>query len=300
MSFQFGIVTMTNVPLHLQRARWRTLEELGFDQVFVGDLSHMYGIVEVDGKRRFAATPETYFEAWTMLVDMALHTQRVRIGTLVSSPVLRGPALLAMEAAAVDQLSGGRLELGIGLGVAYDHAAMGVDHWPWQERADRYREYVALVDQLLRCREGHVEFQGHYHRTSQPALNPGSRQRPRPPIHSCGQSGTAVRIAAELADVWHGPARMNDSVDEAFERLRRLSRQLDRGCEERQRDPATVRRAVDLMATLDPWHRPDAFEEYVTRFAELGFREFVVAWPPESAVPLLERIGTHVIPSLRS
>ncbi len=234
-----------------------------------------------------------------MLADMARITERVRIGTLVSSPVLRGPALLAMQAAAVDQLSGGRLELGIGLGVAYDHPVMGVEHWRWPERAERFREYVALVDRLLSSRDGPVEFEGRHYQTSQPALNPGALQRPRPRLHTAGQSGTAVRVAAELADVWHGPSRLGDSIDDAFERLGQRSQQLDRHCEKKQRDPATVCRALDMTRTLSPWQHPDAFEKLVTRFAELGFREFVADWPAESSMHLLEHIGTHVIPSLR-
>jgi len=299
MSFQFGMVVMTDLPLEEQRSAWKTLEDLGFDQIYVGDLSHSYGVVEIDGKQRIAATPGTFYEAWSVLVDMAARTERVRIGPLVASPILRSPVLLAMQAAALDQLSGGRLELAIGMGVAYDHAAMGVEHWRWEERAARYQEYVSLVDRLLRTREGTVEFKGEYYQTSQPALNPGCVQRPRLRIHTAGQSGTAIRVAAEIGDVWHGPARFNDTVDEAFERLRKRNEQLDRHCEKHGRDPGAVTRSLDLMELLDGFASPEVFEELVTRGAELGFTEFVGVLGHDHSPAVLERIATHVMPKLR-
>jgi len=299
VTLQFGMVLMTDLPLEEQRSAWQRLEELGFDQLYVGDLSHSYGVVEIEGKQRVAATPGTYYEAWSMLVDMAAHTTRAHIGTLVASPILRPPVLLAMQAAALDQLSDGRFELGIGLGVAYDHPAMGVPHWRWEERAARYREYVTLVDQLLRTREGQVEFKGEYYQTTQPALNPGCAQRPRVRIHTAGQSGTAVRVAAEIGDVWHGPARFNDTVDEAFERLRKRNEQLDRHCEKHGRDPSEVTRALDVMELLDGLESPEKYEEVVTRGVEIGFTEFVSVLRHDHSPAVLERIASHVIPKLR-
>ena len=73
----------------------------------------------------------TWFDGWTVLAVMAQQTTRIRIGTLVSNPVLRPPALLAKEALTVDHLSEGRLELGIGTGIEpIDHATMGLEYWP--------------------------------------------------------------------------------------------------------------------------------------------------------------------------
>jgi alkanesulfonate monooxygenase SsuD/methylene tetrahydromethanopterin reductase-like flavin-dependent oxidoreductase (luciferase family) len=83
----------------------------------------------------------TWFDGWTVLAVMAKETTHIRVGTLVSNPVFRPPALLAKEALTIDHLSGGRLELGIGTGIEpLDHATMGLDYWSPGERVARFSE----------------------------------------------------------------------------------------------------------------------------------------------------------------
>jgi alkanesulfonate monooxygenase SsuD/methylene tetrahydromethanopterin reductase-like flavin-dependent oxidoreductase (luciferase family) len=111
---------------------------------------------------------------------MAKETTRIRIGTLVSNPVLQPPALLAKEALTIDHLSGRRLELGIGTGIEpLDHTTMGIDYWSPGERVARFSEYVEVVDGLLGNPSCAYTFEGRFYRTREAAMGPPPVQRPR-------------------------------------------------------------------------------------------------------------------------
>jgi alkanesulfonate monooxygenase SsuD/methylene tetrahydromethanopterin reductase-like flavin-dependent oxidoreductase (luciferase family) len=112
---RFGLLVVPDAPFPTLAERWRRVEELGFDLLFVADHYR---------HTRNASLP--WFDGWTALAAMALQTTTVRIGPLVANPILRGPAVLAKAAAALDHLSDGRLELAIGKGVEeFDHRATG-------------------------------------------------------------------------------------------------------------------------------------------------------------------------------
>ena len=129
---RFGIEVPQDAPFPALIERWRRVEELGFDHLWVADHS---ADTRTDPSGNYRNLDGTWFDGWTVLAVMAMETTRIRIGTLVSNPVLRPPALLAKEALTIDHLSGGRLELGIGTGIEpLDHATMGIDYWSAGER----------------------------------------------------------------------------------------------------------------------------------------------------------------------
>jgi alkanesulfonate monooxygenase SsuD/methylene tetrahydromethanopterin reductase-like flavin-dependent oxidoreductase (luciferase family) len=287
-ALRFGVLVLQDAPLPELVGRWRLLEQLEFDALYVAD--HTADYRDVGGY---------WLEGWTVLTAMAQATERVRIGTLVSNPILRHPALLAKAAAAVDNVSGGRLELGIGTGIAgFDHAAMGVPYWPIKERLARFAEYVEVVDGVLRS-DGTYSFAGRFMSTENTAMNPRPVQRPRPPITLAGQSPSVLKVAARRADCWntHGP--FGASGDEILALTARQNRRLDGLCAEQGRDPRQVRRSLLMLDPLDAWSAADAFERIVSQFAEAGIREFVAFWPPEDRMDLLERVAGQVIPALR-
>ena len=286
---QFGILIHQDAPFPTLVERWRRAEELGFDHLWVADHSGDYR--NLNGH---------WFDGWTVLAAMATETTRIRIGTLVSNPILRPPALLAKEALTIDHLSEGRLELGIGTGIAgFDRAAMGIDYWSPRERAARFSEYVEVVDRLLRSPSRTYAFEGRYYRTRGAPMVPPPVQRPRPPITVGGQSPTVLRLAAERADCWntHGPFGL--SLDEILEITRRQNDQLDEMCTALGRDPAKLRRSLLLFGALDAWVRPDALETVVMRFRDVGIGEFVVCWPASEQLELFERVVAEVIPALK-
>lgn len=232
---------------------------------------------------------------------MAKETTRIRIGTLVSNPVLRPPALLAKEALTIDHLSEGRLELGIGTGIEpLDHAAMGIDYWSPGERVARFSEYVEVVDGLLGNPSRAYAFQGSFYRTREAAMGPPPVQRPRPPITVGGQSPTVLRVAAERADCWNTAGPLGVGMDEILEITRWQNDQLDEMCVAFGRDPTELRRSLFLVGALDAWASPDALEKIVRRFGEIGISEFVLFWPPDERLDLFEQVATEVIPALRT
>jgi alkanesulfonate monooxygenase SsuD/methylene tetrahydromethanopterin reductase-like flavin-dependent oxidoreductase (luciferase family) len=282
---RFGVLLNQDASLPELRDRWRQIEEMGFHQIFVAD--HMGDYRDLGG---------TWFDGWTVLAAMAAETRRVRIGTLVSNPILRGPALLAKEAVTVDHLSGGRLEIGIGTGIApFDHAAMGSDPWLPKERLGRFAEYVEMVDGLLRGGGRPYRFEGRWYRAAAAPTAPEPVQSPRPPIIVAGQSPTALRVAAERADGWntHGP--FGATVDEIVDLTRRQNERLDELCVAAGRDPGTVRRSVLLFGPLDPWTSGVEAPEMVERLAAAGISEFVVAWPPAAHQGAFERLAADVL-----
>jgi alkanesulfonate monooxygenase SsuD/methylene tetrahydromethanopterin reductase-like flavin-dependent oxidoreductase (luciferase family) len=285
---KFGINIDPHVPFDVLTERWRTAEDLGFDQLWVADHS-----------RDYRDERNTWFDGWTVMAAMAERTQRIRIGTLVSNPILRHPVLLAKQVAAVDHLSSGRVELAIGTGIAgFDHEAVGVEYWEPRERVDRFREYVQIVDEVLRT-QGPYEFQGRYYRTTGVGINPPTVQRPRPPLTIGGQSPTVRRVAAECADRWntHGP--LGKSPEEILEITTRQNAEMDEQCVANGRSTGDVKRSLLLFDALDPWATPDALERLVTMFAPTGVDEFVLFWPPDDRIELLERVATKVIPNLK-
>jgi alkanesulfonate monooxygenase SsuD/methylene tetrahydromethanopterin reductase-like flavin-dependent oxidoreductase (luciferase family) len=279
---RFGVLVLPNASFPDLAERWRRAEDLGFDFVFAPDHA-----------RNNAGPSLPWFDGWTVLTAMALWTRTIRIGTLVTNPILRAPTVVAKAASAVDHLSNGRLELGIGMGVEeFDHRETGSPYWSAAERAGRFREYVQIVDDLLRSEGTAFSFEGRYHSTQDAHLMPPPVQRPRPPITVGGRSPTARRIAAERADCWSTYGLAGEPVDEIVEVTRQRNRQLDSHCQKLGRDPADLRRSLALWPPLDPWTAPGAFEWIVTTFRAAGITEFVVMWPPEDRLRLLEDAAT--------
>lgn len=273
-----GILMTPDIPFREAARRWRLVEQLGFDYLYTADHSRDF---RRDGP---------WFDGWTTLAAMALATSRIRIGTLVSNPILRGPTLLARQALAVDHLSGGRLELGIGAGIArFDHAAMGVPFWPIDERMARFREYMSIVDGLLRSVQGYV-FPGRFHPIEHPALDPETVQRPRPPLILGGHSPTVRALAAEMGDGWNVHGTNARSLEDTVELVGQQNAAMDEACAAAGRAPRAVRRSVVLWGSIDPFTPGASLESLVDLFHAAGVSEFVVTWPetdhPEA---LLER-----------
>jgi alkanesulfonate monooxygenase SsuD/methylene tetrahydromethanopterin reductase-like flavin-dependent oxidoreductase (luciferase family) len=285
---RFGLLIPPDAPFPELVRRWQLADELGFDAAYTAD--HTGDYRDLSGH---------WFEGWTTLAALTQSTSRIRIGTLVSNPVLRSPVLLAKQSVAVDHLSNGRLELGVGTGIAgFDHAAVGIDYWPTGERVARFAEYIEVLDRVLRSAGQPYHFDGRYYRTADTPWAPPPVQQPRPPITVGGQSPTVRRVAARFADCWntHGP--FGATVDQILELTAAQNTEMDDLCESYRRSPADVRRSLLLFEALDPWVSGRSLDETVTRFAPVGVTEFVLFWPPPEQMPLLEKIATDVIPTL--
>ncbi len=257
-----GTLVLPNEPWRDLVTRWRRLEDGGVDSIWSCDHftnPHRPG--------------QSWFEAATSLAGLAATTNRVRVGLLVGAIVSRSPVLFAKEAQTVDHLSGGRLELGLGAGGApTDQPMWGEDDWSAKERAERFAEYVEVVDRL--CREDDVTYDGSWYRTSGAATSPGFVQRPRPPFILAAHSLGTLKVAARFADTWntYGPT---------LAAARAYSERLDDACVRIERDPNEIRRAVLLGLTeATSWTSAGHFEDVVHEWFDAGFTEFVFYDPP--------------------
>lgn len=287
---KFGVLVYPDGGLPDIPRQFRWLEDLGFDQVLVPDHS-------ADLRNRGGP----WFDGWSLLPIAAHTTDRIRIGTLVSNPILRPPATLARQALTVDHLSGGRLDLGIGAGIFdWDHHAVGEEPWSPRERAGRFADYTAIVDGILSGTGDPLTYEGQWLHARDVATSPGSIQRPRPTIITGGQSPTVLRISAERADVWntHGPI-VDDPV-EILETTARQNRHVDELCLAVGRDPHSLRRSFTSFGPFDVWKSDVSLESVVERFHPIGMTEFVIDPPPRDRLDEFEHLAREVLPALRN
>src|ERR687893_2015533 len=174
----------------------RRAEEVGFDSLWVQDhLLFRYPDQE----------PEGPWESFSLLAALAAVTSRVELGTLVTCVSYRNPALTAKIADTIDEISGGRLILGLGAGWHEpEYAAFG---FPYDHRVSRFEEALQIITALLRT--GHVDFQGAYYTARDCELRPRGPRPEGPPILVGGSGERMLRIAARYADAWNAH-RQND------------------------------------------------------------------------------------------
>ncbi len=196
------------------RAAAHATEELGFDAFFRSD--HYLKMGDVPG----LPGPT---DAWVTLAGLALETSRIRLGTLVTSATFRLPGPLAIYVAQIDQMSGGRVEIGLGAGwFEAEHAAYGIPFPPLGERFDRLEEQLAILTGLWGTEGGETfSFDGTYYQlTDSPAL-PKPAQRPRPPVIVGGAGPRRTpRLAARFADEFNVPFHSVQESAAGFTRVR--------------------------------------------------------------------------------
>ncbi len=205
----------------------RTAEALGFDAYFRSD--HYLAMGNADG----LPGPT---DAWVTLAAIARETSTIRLGTLVTSATFRLPGPLAISVAEVDDMSGGRVELGLGAGwYEAEHTAYGIPFPPLGERFERLDEQLAIIRGLWSTPAGEqFTFSGrHYQVRDSPGL-PKPVQRPGPPIIIGGGGPTRTpRLAARYGSEFNRAFRPLDETGEQFERVRGA-------CEAEGRDPASL------------------------------------------------------------
>ena len=199
-----------------------TAEERGLDSVYLAD--HLLF--------RERSRTEGIHEAWTVLSAVAALTSRVEIGPLVLAAPFRNPAITAKMAAELDEVSGGRLVLGLGCG--WHEPEFEAFDLPFDHRVGRFEEALEIMLPLVR--EGHVRFEGRWHRADAELAPPG----PRPegmPVLIAGKGPRMLRLVARHADrwnaAWYGPPAMADELDARIARLRDA-------CDAEGRDIATM------------------------------------------------------------
>jgi len=297
-SLRVGVVVVQNLPWPAWRRRALEVEALGYDGLYVWDhLAH-----------RTQLPTDPLFDGLSLLAAIAAETSRIRLGTLVASPTIRHPVLLAKQAMTVDQVSGGRLELGIGAaGVLLDYQVLGLQPWSKAEQVERFRETVEIVDATLR---GAASYAGRHYSGEGVTMAPGPVQLPRPPLTLAAHGPRTLRIAARHADCWNTVTTRDLPPGEVLALVRQRGALLDRFATEENRDPATIRRSV--LIGSDDWpalSSAAAFREAVLRYRDAGVPEVVLVHPDhpaegllrhgEAAPDVVRRIAEEVLPDLR-
>ncbi|MGW7431273.1 LLM class flavin-dependent oxidoreductase [Streptomyces sp. NPDC054861] len=280
------------------RDRWLRAEELGFHAAYTYD--HL-------SWRTFRDGP--WFGALPTLTAAATATTRLRLGTLVTSPNFRHPVTLAKELISLDDISGGRITLGIGAGGnGFDATALGQEAWTPRERADRFGEFLPLLDRLLT--EGAVTQHGTHYSAVEARNLPGCVQRPRLPFAVAATGPRGLKLAARHGQAWvtTGDPKLYEegTPEQSVDALRGQIEKLGKACAEIGRNTAEVEKVLLTGFTPDrgrPLTSLDAFVDFAGRHQELGFTELVIHWPiPDSDFAadqqVFERIATEAVAQL--
>ena len=236
-----------------------------------------------------ATARDPMLEGYSSLGFVAAHTERMRLGLLVSGVTYRHPGLLAKIVTTLDVLSGGRAQLGIGAAwYEREHAALGVPFPPIAERFERLEETLQICLQMWSDDEG--PYEGRHYQLAETICRPQPIQRPRPTI-LIGGSGErkTLRFVARYADACN---LFTTEPDELAHKLE----VLEGHCQTEGRDPATIEKTVIVGA--DPLEDPDAFLRRMEACAHLGIAKVWLNPPGPDPAGWVERAAERFVPAL--
>jgi probable F420-dependent oxidoreductase len=262
----------------------------GFDSIWLAD-HFMY--------RDGSEAPRGIWECLTMLAALAEATERVEIGTLVLCNSFRNPAILAKMATAIDEVSDGRLILGIGAGWNEpEYQAFGL---PFDHRVDRFEEAMQILKPLVR--DGYTDFAGQYYQARDCYNVPLGPRPGGPPLMSGGEGPRMLRLTAQYADLWNtGYMGQPETMTGPLARI-------EAACREVGRDPASI----GITALIGLWFpdlqpskpaflespltgTPDEIARAMRGYADLGVQHIMFQlWPytPQSRQTLTEAVRLY-------
>jgi probable F420-dependent oxidoreductase len=209
-----------------------TAEDCGFDSIWVGD--HLLFRDDITGSRG-------PWEAWSMLAALAEATETVNLGPLVAATSFHAPAMIAKKAATIDEISGGRLILGLGAG--WNKAEYEAFGFPYDHRVSRFEEALTIIHTLIR--DGFVDFDGVYYNLREMELLP--RPRPGIPLMVGSNGPRMLRIAAPFMDMWN---TWHVWFDNRPGEIGALIEELEDACREVGRDPSEIAKTAALYIQL--------------------------------------------------
>ena len=266
---RIGIVILPDERWSAAARRWRLAEEYGFDHAWTYD--HLGWRDLVDGP---------WFDAVPTLTAAAMVTRRIRLGTFVASPNFRHPVHFAREVTALDDISQGRVLLGIGAGgTGFDATVLGGAELPPKVRVDRFAEFLELLDALLR--QDRVSWSGQHYAAVDARSTPGPVQQPRTPFVVAANGPRTLRLAARYGDGWVTTGRPADDQDSWWHGVTEIAKRFEETL------AASGRTGVDRYLSLDSapvfsLSSAGAFADAVGRAADLGFSDVVTHWPRAS------------------
>jgi len=294
----FGIM-LGPFPPWKQIVDWAKLvESLGFDKLWLPD-----HFVNPDDKYM------DWLDCWSTLTALATQTDKIPLGTLVSSMTLRNPAVLAHMALSADHISGGRFELGVGAaGTKKCHEMTGVPRWEPRERSERYQEFVEILYQMLN--NEFTTYSGKYYDIHEAVMHPKFIATPHPVFNVAAHGPKALRLAARYGDAWNclgpleeaTPKQSSDFTHECYEMLCEFASQDGR-------DPSQFGRTFLFGWTSDGLFRSmEGFYDTIGRYTEAGINDFCFIYTPGidiwkdqtiNSEDLLRKIALEAIPTIR-
>jgi len=291
-------------------ATWKEADALGYDSAWVFD--HFIPI--------FGDQEGPCLEGWTLLAALAAETNHLQVGALVTGNTYRNPALLAKMATTVDQVSHGRLALGIGAGwFERDHTAYGFTFGTPHERARKLGEALQVITKLWS--EDHPTFQGKYYRLDHAPFAPRNVQKPHPPIIVGGQGKDwIIPLVARYADGWNAVSGVTPDG------IRERRRIIEDECKRIGRTPcpsyvsvllplvaitnvplagpvvrfgarAVVKKEVAQSILADS---PDAIRDRIRTYVDAGATEIILSLRPPFDRELMRRFAQEIMPSFKA
>jgi alkanesulfonate monooxygenase SsuD/methylene tetrahydromethanopterin reductase-like flavin-dependent oxidoreductase (luciferase family) len=273
------------------REKWSRAEELGFYAAYTYD--HLsWGRLQ----------DRPWFGAVPTLTAASLATSTMQLGTLVTTPNFRHPVPLAKDLLSLDDMSGGRLIIGIGSGgLGNDATVLGHEEWSAYERMDRFVNFVELLDELLT--QPLTTKTGPFYSATARML-PGTLQQPRPPFYVAAAGKRGLRMVTRYGQGWVSTGRSANADESCFDAVRAQLHRLRAAMEEVNRPLDSIERVLlDGLNTERPLVSVDAFVDWAGRYETLGITELVIHWPePDSLfdfdMTTFEKIATEGLAQL--
>ncbi len=275
-----GIVILPQDPWSIARRKWQSAEGLGFDHAWTYDHLAWRSLAD----QPWHATVPT-------LTAAAVSTETIRLGTFVSSANFRHPVPFAKEVATMDDISGGRMILGVGSGgTGFDATVLGLDALTPRARHDRFTEFVEILDALLRHeapdapKQGSpgagISASGEYFTAIAARMVGLPAQRPRVPFVIAANGPKGIALAVEHGQGWVTTGPDGATGEDWWAGVARLTARLDETAELASRDARTIDRYLSLdsggqfsLASVG------AYEDAAGRAGELGFTDVISHWP---------------------
>ncbi|HEX3786859.1 MAG TPA: LLM class flavin-dependent oxidoreductase [Pseudonocardiaceae bacterium] len=289
-----GIVILPEYRWWMARSKWEGAERYGFDHAWTYD--HLGWRSLVDGP---------WFGAVPTLTAAAAVTEQIKLGTFVASPNFRHPVTFLRDVTTMDDVSDGRLVLGIGAGGAgYDMDVLGAPRLTPVRRADRFAEFVTLLDQLLINEK--TTFTGEYYSAVEARSAPGSVRRPRVPFAIAANGRRGLGLVARYGQGWVTNGKPDaDGLEDWWRGLAELSGRLEDALGAADRHPGSIDRYLSLDAVEFSLSSVARFTDMAGRAAELGFTDVVAHWPRSEGVyagreAVLDEVAADVLPALQA
>jgi alkanesulfonate monooxygenase SsuD/methylene tetrahydromethanopterin reductase-like flavin-dependent oxidoreductase (luciferase family) len=292
---RFGLTILPEHTWSVAEPLWREAEAMGFDHAWTFDHVTWGGLPD-----------SPWFAAVPTLAAAAAVTDRIGLGTFVTSPNNHHPVQLMREVLALDDISHGRFLLGIGSGGDLDARIMGED-LPLKVRVDRFQEFTELLDRLLR--DDHVTVDGRFYAARDVRTLPGpvrgADEGNRVPLGVAANGPRAIRLAVERGDGWMTYGGDADSDEAWWALIAGLASRVDDALATAGRAPESLTRYLNLdSAPTFSLTSAGAFEDAVGRAAGLGFTDVITHWPRDDdpfrgTRDVLEQVAADVMPGLR-